>query len=112
MKKTIVFRKKNKIVKNIKERFGQGEGEEDGEDEEEEKGKAPLELTKSIGEDVEDVHEEEANEAPKGKEKKRKEENQIVDKPKVVPITRSSTREGILLAKEETKEKEREPTLQ
>lgn len=53
LKIAIVPRKKNKLVKNLKERFGKGgEGEEyDDEDEEEEEwGQAPLALTQGQGE--------------------------------------------------------------
>ena len=53
---TIIW-KKNKLVKKLKEKFGEGgEGEEedddDDDDEEEEKFQAPLELTKGLGRDL------------------------------------------------------------
>lgn len=68
-----MIRKKNKLVKKLKERFGEGDDEE----EEEDQSQAPLQLTQGLGEDrkedVEGVEGEEVEEAPKEENKTRKE---------------------------------------
>ena len=80
---------KNKLVKKLKERFGEGgeeEEDDDEEDEEEEQVQAPLAITQGQGEDDgahKEVFEvEEAKEAPKLSKKKRKSKDPIVEKPK------------------------------
>lgn len=71
LENTSVIRKKNKLVKKIKEIFIEGEDEE-----EEEQGQAPLEITQVLGEDQGDdakgAKGEEAKEVPKETKKKRK----------------------------------------
>ena len=85
-----ILRKKNKLVKKLKERFGRDEEEEeekeeDDDDEEEEQGQAPWGLTQDLGEDQaeegEDVEEKEVEKASKDtKAKKRKDKVKIEEK--------------------------------
>lgn len=71
LKTTSIINKKEKLVRKIKNKFGEGvevaeeeEDEEDDEDEEEQ-GQGPIELTQGLGQDKEEgVEEEEAKEAP------------------------------------------------
>ena len=71
LKTTSKINKKDRLVKKLKAKFGEGttEGEEDDEEEYEEEGEqdqGPLALTQGMGEDMEEegVEEEEAEEAP------------------------------------------------
>lgn len=80
LKTTTTLRKKNKLVKKMKGRFGEGgeEEEEEGDDEQEEEKFQPLlALTQCQGEDKEEDVEgskgEEVKEAPQPANKKRKE---------------------------------------
>ena len=102
LKTASTIKQKDRWVKKLKARFGEGATEaEEEEEEEEEHGQAPLKLTQGLGKDVEG-----SMEAPKGKEKKRKAKTQKREKPEknvkksqqkpLVPITRSSTREAIM----------------
>lgn len=104
LKTASVIRKKNKIVKKLKEKFGEGENEED-EEEEDISSQAPLALTQGQGEDqVEEVEieegakGEEASEAPEQKKRKAKtlaaRKLRKVAKPNpIFPSTRESTRD-------------------
>ena len=75
LKTTSTLKKKDKLVKNIKAKFGEGVGEEEEDDDEEdeeeewEQGQEPITLIQGMGEDrdeeeVEGVEEEEVKEAP------------------------------------------------
>lgn len=122
LKTAIVLRNKNKLVKKLKERFGEGGKEEEEDDEEEKQGQAPLELTQGLGEDLVEeakgVKGEEAKEAPKDtKAKKRKAKEQTVEKLEkplkkpqqkpAIPITRSSTRATTVQATKVVKPKDK-----
>ena len=75
LKTASTLKEKDRLVKKLKEIFGEGAAEEDEEEEEEEQGQGPLALTQSMGEDTEEakgVEEEQTNEAPKVEAKKRK----------------------------------------
>ena len=79
LKTASTIKKKDRLVKKLKAKFGEGEikakEEEDEEKEEEEQGQGPLALTQGMGEDVEEqegVEEKEEEEAPKIEPKKRK----------------------------------------
>ena len=85
MKTTTIVKKKDKLIKKIKKRFGveatstieeeeADEEEDESDNEEDEPKQGPLQLTQGLGEDKEeDVKEEEAKEAPtKAKNTKRK----------------------------------------
>ena len=48
------LKKKDKIVKKLKAKFGEGDEEEDDEEEEEEEGQGPLEITQGLGKDKEE----------------------------------------------------------
>lgn len=109
LKTTIVVKKKDKLVKKIKKKFGVeetseiGEVEEISEDEEEDEDEleqGPLELTQGQGEDkYEDVEEEEAKEAPiKGKAIKRKEKTPLASHPTSKKATRPTPKKPITKA--------------
>ena len=73
------IKEKDRLVKKIKARFGEGtskeEEEENDEEEEEEQGQGPLALTQGMCEntiEAEDAEEKEEEEAPKVEPKKRK----------------------------------------
>lgn len=56
LKTTSVIKKKDKLVKKLKDKFGEGakqeeEEEEEGEEEEDTQAQAPLALTQGMGED-------------------------------------------------------------
>ena len=106
-----ILKKKDKIVKKLKARFGEGTVE--GEDDDEEEAKqyhGPLSLTPGMGEDVEEkgFKEEDAKEAPtKLQPKKRKASTKPVEKSKKAtktsptnPTTRANTRAITQKAKE------------
>ena len=67
LKTPSVLKKKDKLVKKLKAKFGEGtiEGEEDIEEEEEED-QGPLSLTQGMGKDIEEegAREEQAKEEP------------------------------------------------
>ena len=126
LKTTSTLKKKNKLVRKLKARFGEGttKDEEDDEHEEEEakQCQGPLSLTQGMGEDVEEegAEEEQAKEAPrKPKPKKRKEKKQPTSHPKgkkvvksslakpTIPVTRATTRATTQKAKEQVKEKKK-----
>ena len=109
-KTTSTLKKKDRLVKNLKEKFGKGaneEEEEEDEEDEEEQTQEPLALTQSMGEDKEEEKievskGEEAKEAPTQAEpKKRNTKAQLVSKAKkivkpsptkpTIPTTREST---------------------
>lgn len=126
-KNSLIIRKKNKIVKNLEEKFGEGEkgNEEEGNDDEEEEdvpAQAPLTITQVQGEDQEEEMEieegvkgEEANEATiSTKKKKRKDKAPLVRKPKKVAkpkpsiqATRTNTKATAKKAQEVEKTKEK-----
>ena len=83
LKTSTVIKKKDKLVRKLKKKFGEGIGttaaddEEDEEDEdnddEDDEGKEPLELTQGLGEDKDEgAEEEEAKEAPTQAEPKKR----------------------------------------
>ena len=86
LKTTSVIKRKDKLVRKLKKKFGEGieraikEEEEEDESEEDEQGQSPLEITQGLGEDEEKeqgVEEEEGKEAPsQAKLKKRKAKTQ------------------------------------
>ena len=124
LKTTSIVKRKDKLVRKIKKKFGadieretgvaeEEEEEENDSEEEEEQGQGPMELTQSLGEDKEEgVKEEEADEAPKNAEsKKRKAKTQPPAQPRPKksskpaqakpksPSTRATTRESTQKAK-------------
>ena len=95
LKTTLVLKKKDKLVKKLKARFGEGtiEGQEDYEEEEQQYSQGPLSLTQGMGEDEEEecVEEEEAKEAPaKLEPKKSKASTQPLAKPKSKKVAKPS----------------------
>ena len=74
LKATSIIKRKDKLVRKIKKKFGANiegvggaarEEEEEDESEDEEQGQGPMELTQGLGEDKDEVSkEEEAKEAP------------------------------------------------
>ena len=70
LKTASVMKRKEKLVRKIKKKFGEGiegvvEEEEEDESEEEEQGQGPMELTQGLEEDKEEgAKEEEAKEVP------------------------------------------------
>ena len=68
LKTTSVMKQKEKMVRKIKKKFGEGiegavEEEEEDESEEEEQGQGPMELTQGLGEEKEESAEEEPTQA-------------------------------------------------
>ena len=115
LKTTTSVKKKDKLVKKIKKKFGVGEGSAEEEEEaEEEEGNKPLGLTQGLGEDKEEsAKEEEAKEAQvKTKATKRKATTPPTPHPKAkkaaVPAPkRPTTRATTQKAKEEAKRKKK-----
>ena len=121
LKTASTLKKKDKLVRKLKKRFGESvdvEEEEEEEDDEEEE-QQPLALTQGLGEDEEEkegVEGEEVKKAPTQAEpKKRKAKTQPAVKTKKVakltpakpttPATRATTRASTLKAKEKVKQK-------
>lgn len=116
LKTTSVIKKKNKLVKKLKEKFGEGVEEEEEEEETQGQGEDQQEEETKIAEGVEG---EEAEEAPTPiDKKKRKAKTPTVTKPKKIaklnqpkpptPTTRASTRVTAQKAKEVAKPKQKE----
>lgn len=109
MKTTSTLKKKEKLVKKLKAKLGEGtaEGEED-------EGQGPLEMTQGMGEDAEQEDSAE-EEAPKVEPKKRKEKKKPTAQPKskkpvakptlAKPTTRADTSRTTHSEKELGKEK-------
>ena len=113
LKTSSALKKKDKLVKKLKAKFGEGKAEvEEGEESE-----GPLELTQGMGEDAEQEESAE-EEAPKAETKKRKAKKQPVKQPKLKkpvakptpakPTTRADSSKTAQEAKEPEKEKEAE----
>lgn len=126
LKTTSILKKKDKIMKKLKAKFGEGVGNDDDseeeEEEEEEKCQEPLTLTQVIGEDEEEegAEEEQFQEAPtKLDPKKRKASTQLVAQTKhkkvtkpsptkpIAPATRATMRAINKKSKEQVKEKKK-----
>ena len=95
LKITFGMKRKEKLVRKIKKKFGQGiegavEEEEEDESEEEEQGQGPMELTQGLGEDKEEgAKEEESKEVPtQAESKKRKAKLQPLAQPKAKKVTK------------------------
>ena len=122
--KTVSFiKRKDKLVRKLKKKFGEGveaAAEEEEDDDDEDEGQGPLELSQGLGEDKEEgAEEEEAEEAPTHAEpKKRKAPVQPPAQPKPkkvakttkdkpqIPASRATTRASTQKEKEKSKEKE------
>lgn len=128
LKTSTVIKKKDKLVRKLKKKFGEGveaaeeeEEDDDNDDEDDEhEGQGPMGLTQGLGEDKDEgAEEEEDEEAPtQTKPKKRKSivPPQARPKPKKVarptqvkpqsPTTRATTRASAQKAKKQSSEKE------
>lgn len=110
MKTSSTLKKKEKLVKKLKAKLGEGTAE----GEEEEEGEEPLEITQGMGEDAEQEESAE-EEAPKLEPKKRKARKQPAAQPKpkkpiakptpAKPTTRADTSKKDHTEKEKSKEK-------
>ena len=125
LKIATIVKKKDKLIKKIKKRFGVevvgteeeeevGEEDYDSENEEDEPRQGPLQLTQGLGEDKEEgVEEEEAEEAPtKTKGTKRKAKAQPTPQPKAKKVEKSAakkptTRATTLKVKKEVEKKKK-----
>ena len=131
LKTASIVKRRDKLVRKIKKKFGadierttcvaKEEGEEDESEEDEEQGQGPMELTQGLGEDKEEgVEEEEVEEAPTiAKGNKRKAKTLPVAQPKAKKVTkpievktkkptkRVTTRATTQKAKEEAEKKKK-----
>lgn len=121
LKTSTVIKKKDKLVRKLKKKFGEGIGttteeEDEDDDDEDDEGEEPLELTQGLGEDKDEgAEEEESKEAPTQVEPKKRKtkaqpESKKVAKPTQVktqsPTTRETTRASTQRTKKIPSEKE------
>lgn len=114
LKTSSTLKKKDKMVKKLKAKLGEGKAEGD---EVEEESEGPLEITQGMGEDAEQEESDE-EEAPKAEPKKRKEKKQPTAQPRIKkpatkptlakPTTRADTSKSAQEEKEPEKEKDAE----